>query len=129
MSTLTEAPPLENSVKPKKIKLSKRKTTKQTKKAAEIYTKMEHAEHILKKPDTYLGSAEPENIKTFIHDKASSKMIEKEIDLTPGFYKCFDELLVNAHDHKKRMQKVANDGNSHHMVNNIKVTIKFPILI
>ena len=123
MSTLTEAPPLENSVKPKKIKLSKRKTTKQTKKAAEIYTKMEHAEHILKKPDTYLGSAEPENIKTFIHDKASSKMIEKEIDLTPGFYKCFDELLVNAHDHKKRMQKVANDGNSHHMVNNIKVTI------
>ena len=123
MSTLTEAPPLENNIKPKKLKLKKRKDTKQTKKAAEIYTKMEHAEHILKKPYTYLGSAEPENIKTFVHDSASSKMVEKEIDVTPGFYKCFDELLVNAHDHKKRMQKVSNDGTSHHMVNNIKVNI------
>ena len=123
MSTQTEAPPLENNVTLKKLKLKKKKTTKQTKKAAEIYTKMEHAEHILKKPDTYLGSAEPENIKTFLHDNEGNKMIEKEIDLTPGFYKCFDELLVNAHDHKKRMQKVANDGNQHYMVNNIKVNI------
>ena len=123
MSTQTEAPPLENNVTLKKLKLKKKKTTKQTKKAAEIYTKMEHAEHILKKPDTYLGSAEPENIKTFLHDNEGNKMIEKEIDLTPGFYKCFDELLVNAHDHKKRMQKIANDGNQHYMVNNIKVNI------
>ena len=123
MSTQTEAPPLENNVTLKKLKLKKKKTTKQTKKAAEIYTKMEHAEHILKKPDTYLGSAEPENIKTFLHDNEGNKMIEKEIDLTPGFYKCFDELLVNAHDHKKRMQKVANDGNQHYMVNNIRVNI------
>ena len=123
MSTQTEAPPLENNITLKKLKLKKKKTTKQTKKAAEIYTKMEHAEHILKKPDTYLGSAEPENIKTFLHDNEGNKMIEKEIDLTPGFYKCFDELLVNAHAHKKRMQKVANDGNQHYMVNNIKVNI------
>ena len=71
MSTQTEAPPLENNVTLKKFKLKKKKTTKQTKKAAEIYTKMEHAEHILKKPDTYLGSAEPELTNNHVYDNDS----------------------------------------------------------
>ena len=66
------------------------------------------------------------NIKPF-HDSASGKMVEKEIDLTPGFYKCFDELLVNAHDHKKRMDKLIEDmvkkKHNHKPVTSIKVDI------
>ena len=125
MSSEIKAPPLKigvskpTSIKPRRIK---KKVTK--KKAADIYTKMEHCEHILLKPDTYLGSAEPEKTLTHIYEKDVSKIISKELTLTPGFYKCFDELLVNAHDHKKRMDKTPSTSHEkHHMVTTIKVNI------
>ena len=123
MSTLPQAPPLEKSNTTRKLKIKKTTSGKKTKKANEIYTKMKHDEHILKKPDTYLGSAEPETNSAFIYDSEQNKIVKKDIQLTPGYYKCFDELLVNAHDHKKRMQKVASDGVGHHMVNTIRVNI------
>ncbi len=123
MSTLVEAPPLEKSKNTRKLKLKSKSSQKKPKKAAEIYTKMEHAEHILKKPDTYLGSAEPESCNTFVYSSEDSKMNLKDIELTPGFYKCYDELLVNAHDHKKRMSKVGTEGGNHYMVTTIRVNI------
>ena len=42
-------------------------------------------------------------------DDSQAKIIEKEIKFAAGWYKCFDELIVNAHDHKKRMDKTAED--------------------
>jgi DNA topoisomerase II len=109
--------------KPKiKIKsTNKRKST--GKKASEIYKKMEHVDHIKEKPDTYIGSAEKETTDKHIYNEAS-KMIEfKNISVAPGFYKCFDELLVNSHDHKQRMKKIAASGGDHHMVTTIKIDI------
>jgi len=96
-----------------------------TKKASEIYQKMEHAEHIRKKPDTYVGSCEQEDSESFIYTGNEQSPIQKKlIKLTPGFYKCFDELLVNAHDHKKRMDKEISDkGGNHFPVTSIKVEI------
>ena len=47
----------------------------------------------------------------------------KDISVAPGFYKCFDELLVNSHDHKQRMKKIAKDESNHHLVTTIKVNI------
>tara|TARA_B110000208_G_C11800816_1_gene442157 strand:- start:51 stop:3653 length:3603 start_codon:yes stop_codon:yes gene_type:complete len=106
----------------------KKKTTKS---AEDIYKKMEHKKHIYEKPDTYVGSCEEEIIKTFIFqdrtDDNPSKIIEKEIKYAPGWYKCFDELIVNAHDHKKRMEKTIKDvkGKTHNYkpVTTIKVNI------
>ena len=95
------------------------------KKASEIYQKMEHAEHIYKKPDTYVGSCEQEDGEAFIFTGESNVQIQKKpIKLTPGFYKCFDELLVNAHDHKKRMDKeIKSSAGQHYPVTAIKVDI------
>ena len=56
-----------------------------------------------------------------------AKIIEKEIKFAAGWYKCFDELIVNAHDHKKRMDKTIEDlkgkKHSHKPVTTIKVNI------
>lgn len=114
-------------IKSTKKLVIKKDTTKKsaTKKASEIYQKMEHAEHIFKKPDTYVGSCEPEDSDAFVFSGGENISIEKEsIKLTPGFYKCFDELLVNAHDHKKRMDKeISMKTGNHHPVTTIKVDI------
>lgn len=96
------------------------------KKASEIYQKMEHKEHIYKKPDTYTGSCEVEDYQTFVIESNEdvNHIVSKIIKLTPGFYKCFDELLVNAHDHKKRMEKVMEtDKTPHYPVTSIKISI------
>lgn len=103
-----------------------------TKSASSIYQKMEHAEHIYKKPDTYTGSCEKEDISQFIACRAEDETISiqyKVIRWTPAFYKCFDELLVNAYDHKKRMDKTIDslktteEKATHHSVSTIKVSI------
>ena len=118
---ITEAP----VVKPK-IKIIKKKDDSAPKKASEIYQRMEHAEHIYKKPDTYTGSCEVEDCQRFLlcSNDDGVYIAEKTLKLTPAFYKCFDELLVNAHDHKKRMEKVMETKpENHHQVTTIKVTI------
>lgn len=39
-------------------------------------------------------------------DKETSKIVNREITFTPGLYKIFDEILVNAADNKQRDQKM-----------------------
>jgi DNA topoisomerase-2 len=83
----------------------------------EIYQKMEHAEHIYKKPDTYTGSCENEQCSNYIlqsNSDGKNIITQKTITWTPAFYKCFDELLVNAYDHKKRMDKVMETSKDNH---------------
>ena len=38
-------------------------------------------------------------------DPEANKIVAAEVSYSPAWYKCFDELIVNAHDHKKRMEK------------------------
>ena len=101
-----------------------------SKSVSEIYKKMEHKEHIYSKPDTYTGSCENEQYSNYIiqsnndNNKNNNKIIQKTITWTPAFYKCFDELLVNAYDHKKRMDKVIETTPANHYpVTTIKVNI------
>jgi DNA topoisomerase II len=77
---------------------------------SEQYQKMEHTEHIYKKPDTYIGSCEAERLVLPILVKGEHIRVTYEpIDVVPGFYKCFDELAVNIHDHYKRQKmRIAN---------------------
>ena len=103
----------------KKIKIKKKNDKK---KASDVYQKMEHAEHIYKKPDTYTGSCEIEDNN--VHIMEDNVIKQEMIKLTPAFYKCFDELLVNAHDHKKRMDKeMKKNSKNHYPVTNIKINI------
>jgi len=67
----------------------------------EKYVKLTHHEHILKLPDTYIGSVKADNLMMWIVDD-EGKFIHKEITYVPGLYKIYDEILVNAHDHSVR---------------------------
>ncbi|XP_057320672.1 DNA topoisomerase 2 [Microplitis mediator] len=71
-----------------------------------IYQKKSQLEHILLRPDTYIGSVEPVNELMWVFDKEKEMMVQKEIRYVPGLYKIFDEILVNAADNKQRDPKM-----------------------
>lgn len=71
-----------------------------------IYQKKSQLEHILLRPDTYIGSVEPITEMMWIFDKEKDMMIQKDIRYVPGLYKIFDEILVNAADNKQRDPKM-----------------------
>ncbi|KAG1667003.1 hypothetical protein FOA52_014315 [Chlamydomonas sp. UWO 241] len=66
----------------------------------EIYQKKSQLEHILLRPDTYIGSTEKQTQPMWVHD--GNKMVLSNISYAPGLYKIFDEILVNAADNKVR---------------------------
>lgn len=70
------------------------------------YQKKSQLEHILLRPDTYIGSVEKASELMWIYDLESESMIQKQIDYVPGLYKIFDEILVNAADNKQRDKKM-----------------------
>ena len=65
---------------------------------ADQYKKHTHREHILELPDTYVGSTETHEEVRWVFDSATGKMAHKKIAFNPGFYKIFDEIIVNARD-------------------------------
>ncbi|XP_053982250.1 DNA topoisomerase 2 isoform X2 [Hylaeus volcanicus] len=71
-----------------------------------IYQKKSQLEHILLRPDTYIGSVEPVTEMMWVYDKEKEVMVQREIKYVPGLYKIFDEILVNAADNKQRDPKM-----------------------
>ncbi|XP_031358204.1 DNA topoisomerase 2-like isoform X2 [Photinus pyralis] len=70
------------------------------------FKKKTQLEHILLRPDAYIGSVEHTKQPMWIYDTENSKMVQKKIDYVPGLYKIFDEILVNAADNKQRDKKM-----------------------
>ncbi len=62
------------------------------------YDKMTPIEHILARPDTYIGSTKPTTQVMDVWDFDEKIIKSKIIKYTPGFLKIFDEVLVNARD-------------------------------
>jgi DNA topoisomerase-2 len=60
------------------------------------YERLTHVEHILKRPDTYVGSLPPESGQYWVRDGDRFKL--SELSVSPGLVKIFDEVLVNAID-------------------------------
>lgn len=78
---------------------------------AEQYKKLTPKEHILKRPETYVGSITTEKREIFTVDTLdidNLKIVKKEIQYNSGFIKIFDEILTNASDHVIRTGKVKN---------------------
>lgn len=81
-----------------------------------IYQKKSQLEHILLRPDTYIGSVEYTKDTMWIYEAnkpdpnaepdapppTGGRMVQREISYVPGLYKIFDEILVNAADNKQR---------------------------
>ncbi|CAJ0626037.1 10107_t:CDS:2 [Entrophospora sp. SA101] len=77
-------------------------TIASSKSIEETYIKLSPIEHVLKRPDTYVGSVEAVTEKQWIYNSEEDKLEYKEITYVPGFFKIFDEILVNAADNKAR---------------------------
>ena len=55
---------------------------------------MSQLDHVLKRPDTYIGSVEKEEADLWVLEEG--KMVSRKVSYAPGLYKIFDEILVNA---------------------------------
>jgi hypothetical protein len=75
-------------------------STQNGKSIEEIYQKKSQLEHILLRPDTYIGSTDKQQQPMWVHN--GEKLVFKNVDYVPGLYKIFDEILVNAADNKVR---------------------------
>ncbi|XP_075149508.1 DNA topoisomerase 2 [Haematobia irritans] len=67
-----------------------------------MYQKKSQLEHILLRPDTYIGSVEHTKELMWVYNEEKNRMVQKEISFVPGLYKIYDEILVNAADNKQR---------------------------
>ena len=74
------------------------------------YQKMSDKEHILKKPDTYIGPIDMTEAETFVYDSATSSIVHRTIHYIPGLYKLFDEGAVNSRDHFVRQEQAIRDA-------------------
>ncbi|KAF5853012.1 hypothetical protein GGP41_001553 [Bipolaris sorokiniana] len=81
--------------------------------ASSKYQMLTHLEHIMKRPDTYIGSVERQTDKMWVYNSESESMEYRDVSYVPGLYKIFDEILVNAADNKQ------NDKN----MSEIRVTV------
>lgn len=70
----------------------------------EVYQKKTQLEHILLRPDTYIGSIEKHTQSLWVFEQ--DLMVHRPITFVPGLYKIFDEILVNAADNKQRDPKM-----------------------
>ncbi|PQE31363.1 hypothetical protein CJF32_00001942 [Rutstroemia sp. NJR-2017a WRK4] len=127
-SGLSNTPP---SKKPKKAPVAKRPVAqalqdienesimepepkpKKTKTTTEQYQKLTQLEHIIKRPDTYIGSVERTEQTMWVFNSETKEMELRKVSFVPGLYKIFDEIMVNAADNKQ------NDPN----MKNIKVVV------
>lgn len=99
----------------------------------ERYKKKSQLEHILDRPDSYIGSIEMTDLDEpmWVVDKKENDngdkentLVKKNLKIVPGLYKIFDEILVNAGDQWVRTKQAIDDGNSSlRPVKNIKVEI------
>lgn len=131
-SLLSSTPPKSKKPKPNPIpKAGKRKSLgdmvnealaveepqdgkpKKGKRISEQYQKLTQLEHILKRPDTYIGSVERTEKQMWVYNTTTDSMEFREVSFVPGLYKIFDEILVNAADNKQ------NDKN----MDEIRVTV------
>jgi hypothetical protein len=64
----------------------------------DVYKKQTQHEHILSRPDTYIGSVEPETETMWVVDTECSvpRFVQRPTTISPGLYRVIDELINNA---------------------------------
>lgn len=56
------------------------------------YTKLSQLEHVLVRPDTYIGSVEKINDTMVVYDEDTG-FVTRPVTYVPGLFKIFDEIL------------------------------------
>jgi DNA topoisomerase-2 len=87
------------------------------------YVKLDPREHVLTRPNMYIGPIVEQCVNTWILDPESMKMVKREIRYVAGLYKIYDEVLVNAVDHVTRMKMEIEGGKTVRPVKSINIDI------
>ena len=82
--------------------------------------KLDHRTHIYKLPDTYIGSIEKTQDNQYLKNDDSNTFEKHDIEIIPGEYKIFDEIIVNALDQYIRTNENPKCSNK---VKNIEVSV------
>ena len=90
-------------------------------KLAHKYQKLDQREHVLKRPNMYIGNVDVDSCDTWVFNAEENKMEKRTLHYIPGLYKIFDEILVNAVDHCTRLKTIREDDVN--PVKNIKIAI------
>ena len=85
------------------------------------FVKLSHEEHVLKLPDSYIGSTEKSTEEMWYLDPATGKMVKGLLTFVPGEFKIFDEIIVNALDQVTRTREKLERGEETIPVKTIKV--------
>lgn len=75
-----------------------------SKKIEEKYKILSQLEHVLLRPQTYVGSNKPHTEDKWLLD--GDKFTKKKVTIIPSFIKIFDEVLMNSVDESKRNPKL-----------------------
>ena len=62
----------------------------------EKYERITQYEHILKRPDSYIGSIEFKEEHLWVFNSQTKQLEFREVKYVPGLLKILDEILVNA---------------------------------
>ena len=62
-------------------------------------------EHVLDRPDTYIGSVQFSDANMWTFDQETGKIILKNIAYNAALYKLFDEGILNCRDHIIRSEE------------------------
>ena len=58
-----------------------------------IYQRKTQLEHVLLRPDSYVGSVEETTQPMWVWDEEKEAIVHRQITFVPGLYKIFDEIL------------------------------------
>ena len=58
-----------------------------------LYQRKTQLEHILLRPDTYVGSTEESTEPIFVYDSEKEAIVKRNVTFVPGLYKIYDEIL------------------------------------
>jgi DNA topoisomerase-2 len=92
--------------------MSKKQTSTQSN-VTEVYDKTDLHNHILTRPDSYIGSIS--SIKEFLYvpdedENGNLIMVYKQLEYVQGLFKIVDEVIVNARDQYVRLNTNLDEG-------------------
>ena len=70
------------------------------------YEKLTHQEHVLKRPDMYIGNMNLSDTLTYIYDEGDKHILQKDIRVVDGLLRIFIEPLSNAIDNVVRSREM-----------------------
>ena len=62
----------------------------------QIYQKKTQLEHILLRPDTYIGSIEHLQQQLWVYDTQLDRIVYKQVNYVPGLYKIFGKSFTHS---------------------------------